>query len=139
MISDMRIQMSKREPGQIEFGIIYGSIAALCVLAVKYLPIAHVAPSCVFKGISGIPCPTCGATRALMNMTEGNFMDAVTMNPLAAVLVAAALLSCLYSVVSLLFGLRRVAFSLSEREKDRMRIAAVMIVLANWGYVLYAH
>ena len=135
----MRIQMNTREPGQIEFGIIYGSIAALCVLAVKYLPIAHIAPSCVFRGMSGLPCPTCGTTRALLSMAKGNFIDAMTMNPLVVVLLTAAIASCLYSFVSLLFGTRRMTFSLSEREKDVMRITAVMIVLLNWGYLLYAH
>lgn len=136
---DMRMQMEKREPGQIEFGIIYGGIAVLCVLAVKYLPIAHLAPSCVFRGLSDIPCPTCGATRALISLTKGNFVDAVTMNPLVAMLVLAAVVSCVYSIVSVLFGMRRMIFSLSEREKDGIRIAAVMIVLLNWGYLLYAH
>lgn len=133
----MRMHKCIREPGQIEFGVIYGSIAALCVLAAKYLPVAHVAPSCVFRGISGIPCPTCGGTRALLSLAKGNFIDAVALNPLVALLVAAALASCLYSVVSLLFDMRRMTFSLSEREKDGMRVAAVMIVLMNWGYVLY--
>ncbi len=137
MIFAMRMHKCIREPGQIEFGVIYGSIAALCVLAAKYLPVAHVAPSCVFRGISGIPCPTCGGTRALLSLAKGNFIDAVALNPLVALLVAAALASCLYSVVSLLFDMRRMTFSLSEREKDGMRVAAVMIVLMNWGYVLY--
>lgn len=133
----MRIQMNKREPGQIEFGIIYGSIAVLCALAVKYLPIAHIAPSCVFRGMSGIPCPTCGVTRTLFSLTKGNLLDAVAMNPLAAILMFAAIAYCLYSIVSFLFSMRRIMFSLSEPEKDGMRIAAAMIVLANWGYLLY--
>lgn len=135
----MRVQMDKREPGQIDFGIIYGSIAALCILAVKFLPIAHLAPSCVFRGMSGIPCPTCGATRAFLSMATGNFLDAVTMNPLVVILVSAAIVSCLYSVVSLFCSMRRITFFPSEREKDGMRITAVMIVLLNWGYVLYTH
>jgi hypothetical protein len=139
MISDMRIQMEKREPGRIEFGIIYGSIAILCVLAAKYLPIAHLAPSCVFRGISGIPCPTCGATRSLLSLTKGNFAGALTMNPLVAILVPPAVVLCAYSIITLLFGMRRMTFIFSEREKDGIRIAAVMIVLLNWGYLLYAH
>lgn len=135
---DMRIQRNTREPGQIEFGIIYGSIALLCVLAVKYLPIAHLAPSCVFRGMSGFPCPTCGTTRALLSLAEGNFIDALTMNPLSVVVVSAAIASSLYGIVSLLFGIRRMTFSFSERESNGMRITAVMIMLLNWGYLLYA-
>ena len=37
---------------------------------------------CPFKAIFGVPCPTCGTTRALVALLKGNFGDAFHINPL---------------------------------------------------------
>lgn len=45
---------------------------------------------CLFKNVTGIPCPACGTTRSILLLLNGNFMDAFTLNPfgvLAAVLL----------------------------------------------------
>jgi hypothetical protein len=36
---------------------------------------------CPFKALTGIPCPGCGMTRALISMTKGDFHAAFRYNP----------------------------------------------------------
>jgi hypothetical protein len=42
-----------------------------------------VGPSlCMFRNITGLPCPFCGTTRSVGNILLGNFNDALKLNPL---------------------------------------------------------
>lgn len=36
---------------------------------------------CLFKRITGVPCPSCGTTRSVMLLTEGNFRESFLQNP----------------------------------------------------------
>lgn len=36
---------------------------------------------CPFEAVTGIPCPGCGMTRAILNLIAGNFGDAALYNP----------------------------------------------------------
>lgn len=48
-------------------------------------------PGCPIRWMTGYPCPSCGVTRALLLLSEGQFTAALTMNPLG-ILVAVVLL-----------------------------------------------
>lgn len=43
-------------------------------------------PSCLFKKITTIPCPSCGSTRAVIELTNGNFLNSILLNPLGIVI-----------------------------------------------------
>ena len=40
------------------------------------------APGCVFRRATGVPCPTCGTTRAVLAAMAGRVADAFAFNPL---------------------------------------------------------
>lgn len=132
----MRIVFQKRSTGQIEFGIIYGSMALLLLGTAKVLPILSIAPSCVFKGITGIPCPTCGTTRSVLYLSQGDIATALVMNPLMSLALMAAVAYFLYSVITLTFNLPRMSFILPDREKTAVRAAVIMLFLVQWAYLI---
>ncbi len=41
---------------------------------------------CVFKHLTGIPCPSCGATRALLLAMKGEIWASLLMNPLGLII-----------------------------------------------------
>lgn len=41
---------------------------------------------CVFKNATGIACPSCGNTRSLLLITEGDFIGALQTNPLGYII-----------------------------------------------------
>jgi hypothetical protein len=134
----MRFRRSKREQGRIEFGIIYGSIAGLILLAGRFLPLSSLAPACAFRALTGFPCPTCGSTRSIVNLAHGDIPSALAMNPLTGMAALGAVAVLFYSLFSLAFSIPIVTIDLSEREKDWMRAAAVVVLLFNWLYLALA-
>ena len=134
----MQVIFNKRNPGQIEFGIIYGSIALLALLAARLVPIASIVPSCAFKGLWGVPCPTCGSTRAVVHLSHGEIAAALAMNPVVTLVIVFAVVFFFYSLIALMFDLRKIGFIMTEREKNTVRITAVLLMLAQWGWLIRA-
>ena len=132
----MQIVLNKRAPGQIEFGIIYGGIALLALLAGRFLPVLALAPSCVFKALTGVPCPTCASTRSIVYLSHGDIASAFFMNPLVLAGVLAALVYLFYSLFTFFFVVPRLVVAFSGEEKDRIRALAVLLILANWLYLV---
>ena len=132
----MRLYLKKRTSNQIEFGIIYGGIALLMLGAGWLLPILSFAPDCVFKGLTGIPCPTCGSSRSVMHLAHGDILSALAMNPLTTLCLIAAILYFIASLTSVAFDLPRINIILAVKEKNVMRAGVVMILLAQWAYLI---
>lgn len=132
----MRLLLKKRDPDRIEFGIIYGGIALLMLGAGRLLPVLLFAPDCMFRGLAGIPCPTCGSTRSLVLLSHGNLLSALAMNPLTTLCLIAALVYLVASILSLAFDLPRVSFHLTGKEKNVMRTGVVLTVVAQWAYLI---
>jgi len=132
----MQIVLNKRAPGQIEFGIIYGGIVLLALLAGRFLPVLALAPSCAFKALTGVPCPTCASTRSIVYLSHGDVASAFFMNPLVLAGALAALVYLFYSLFTFFFVAPRVVVALSGKEKDLIRASAVLLILANWLYLV---
>jgi hypothetical protein len=124
--------------GAPPLGAIFGGIGVLAGAAVALfhldrLPFAF----CVFKGLTGLPCPTCGSTRALGRLFFLDFAGALAMNPLTtlvAVVIAA------WAVADLVLLPRRSALELDvdKRLANPLRMVALFLFLANWVYLLVA-
>jgi hypothetical protein len=132
----MRITLTKRTPGRIEFGVIYGITAILALVAARVLPVLDMAPACVFREIAGIPCPTCGATRSLVCLAHGDFSGALAMNPLAALTATGTLVYFFCDAGALLLRLPALTVSSSPREGTAAKSAALALIAANWLYLI---
>jgi len=119
-------------------GAIFGGIGLLAAAAVGLLRLDRIPLTlCVFKGLTGLPCPTCGSTRALGRLFALDFAGALGMNPfttLVAVLVAG------WAVADLALLPRRRALGLEvpKRLGFALRVGALVLVLANWVYLIAA-
>jgi len=81
-----------------------------------------------------MPCPTCGATRAVVAAMQGDLLAALAWNPLAALLAIGAVLS-LPLTVAVLVGVMpapRVPGSL----RPATRTWLISLFAANWLYLL---
>ena len=119
-----------------------GAILAACALAatavVGVLHLDHLPFSlCVFKAVTGLPCMTCGTTRALGRLARLDLAGALAMNPL----VAAGLLALVpwaAADLALLPSGRALSLHLSPAGARAARIAAVAAVLLNWAWLVAA-
>ncbi len=96
-------------------------------------------PQCAFHAITGLPCVTCGATRAALQFFHGHFGAAFAYNPLAFVTYCGLILFNLYAAVVWLTGAPRLRVTdFSFEQKRLIRGAIIALLAANWAYLLIA-
>jgi len=92
---------------------------------------------CLFKEVTGIPCPSCGTTRSLIELMRGNVKEAFLINPFGLVMAFAILAIPLWIAAD---TVRRSdsfyrSYGMMEQvlaSNKWVSISAVMIVLLNW-------
>lgn len=50
------------------------------IYSINYSESSHL-KFCIFKNVTGYPCPSCGTTRAVQLFLRGNFVASLQMNP----------------------------------------------------------
>ncbi len=115
-----------------QLGLLWGGVAlALIALSPLAPAIAGGLWSCPFKGIFGIPCPTCGTGRAALALARLDPVHALEHYPLPALAWMA------FIAAGLIAGWRawrRLPLPRIRRFPVWLRIAIVAAMLANWGY-----
>jgi len=94
-------------------------------------------PKCWFRHLTGLPCPTCGATRSLMMLVQGHLDGAIARNPLLFFGYLGTLVFGLYCALVLLFRLPRLRLAgLPTKIKYRLCVLIVAAAAMNWIYLL---
>lgn len=115
----------------------YGAIVIFLVLVARFVPLARWLPfwGCAMREHLGIPCLSCGMTRALDWFAQGRLIDSLLINPLGFALAASGLVGCVY-LVALPLRLPRLELRLSERAGTVARYLVLVGLAANWGYLI---
>lgn len=91
---------------------------------------------CAFKRITSIPCPSCGSTRALLLLLQGEFIGSILLNPfgiLSAILLLIVPMWLFYDLISK----KQTLFDFYKKAEEIIRIrwiaiTLICIVVANW-------
>ena len=110
--------------------------ASLCLLGVALATPGIQLPRCVFKTLTGLPCPTCGVTRTVIALSRGDFAHGLFMNPLAALACGAGLLYLAYAAAVLALRLPRFRPLVSPAGARVARIATVAAIATNWIWLI---
>jgi hypothetical protein len=111
---------------------IWSAAALTCIGSAPAVPyLAELVPPCLWRSLTGLPCPLCGTTRAAVALARLDLLHALARYPLPALVwivfvgggVAAGLAAFFHRPVALPRRLPRWA-----------GIAAAGAVLANWIY-----
>jgi len=98
------------------------------------VPVLAVPFVCPMKGVFGIPCMTCGMTRAFVALAHGDAAGAAVASPFGAVLAAGV---WLYGVVDLARAALDLPFPILDLKLQRTLVAIATVALAaNWGWLL---
>lgn len=124
--------------GRLPLGAIFGTIGALGAAAVGLFGLDRLPFNvCLFKSLSGLPCPTCGSTRAVGCLVHLDVAGAIAMNPLATVAMG---LVAIWSLCD--FGLltrgRALDVEIARPLGRIVRVLALAMVAANWLYLVAA-
>ena len=114
-------------------------LLALGIVAAALPGIEDGPVACPFRAVTGLPCPTCGLTRATHSLMRGDLDGALAINPFDTLflLIAVPLFAALWVANSASRFTVRVSMSPVERRVAWVLLAAV--ALANWAYVLLTH
>lgn len=93
--------------------------------------------TCGLKQMLGLPCLSCGATRATLFVLDGDLWSAFAMQPLVVLGYGLLLGWGLVALASVVTG-RRLEVSLTQRESTLLKVAVVVLPLANWCYLIIA-
>jgi hypothetical protein len=124
--------------GRLPLGAIFGTIGALGGAAVGLLGLDRLPFTvCLFKSLTGLPCPTCGSTRAVGRLVHVDLAGAIAMNPLATVVIAIVALWSFCDFWLLTRG-RALDVEVGRPLGRIVRVLALAAVGANWLYLIAA-
>ncbi|HLB01318.1 MAG TPA: DUF2752 domain-containing protein [Bacteroidota bacterium] len=101
-------------------------------------PALHSTPTlCLFKQITGVPCPSCGATRSLELLLAGDPAGSIGENPVGILLGLALIVSPVWIILDTIR--RRESFYRFYGATDRvfsahrmLAVAGAALIAANW-------
>jgi len=110
------------------FGAMRGALSPVALL-----------PGCPFHTMTGLPCPTCGGTRALLALGRLEWHEALVLNPLvtsATVLGGPLMLAVVLLARSARRSPAELALGPFRTTAGRLILAAA--IAANWAYLISA-
>ncbi|MDP1677836.1 MAG: DUF2752 domain-containing protein [Bacteroidota bacterium] len=92
---------------------------------------------CLVKHITGIPCPSCGTTTAMIELVHGNFFSSLIINPFGLMMMAVLIIFPGWIIADLLrkresfFRFYR-WFETILQQRRWVSVPAVLVVVINW-------
>jgi hypothetical protein len=109
--------------------VLYLLIIISCVITLL-IPIIEtqyeVNLSCLFRSVTGLPCLSCGYTRAITNVFKGNLLVSFLFNPFWIVLV-------LYQIIIILLSIKSIFVSRALLIENAWIKFFVIAMFVNWG------
>lgn len=113
-------------------GIVVIWLAVVAFYTALARSVEHVPSLCVFRTVTGLPCPTCGTTRATFAFARGDVLAGVLYNPFVVTAVTIGLIFC---VVQWMFG-KRIEIAMSPRSNRFGWALVAVLFLTNWAYLI---
>lgn len=129
----MRWRQADSEERQLAW--LWGAAAlSAVVFRPLWLAAAPLLPACPLHHLTGIPCPTCGSTRAGLALLNGDLLAALMTNPGATLAGMAFILGGALAPLWVRFGGK--VPDLPSRWPRWARLAVLGLILANWAWLL---
>lgn len=114
------------------------SLVLLLPLGVWVVESGAYRPSlCGLKAAIGLPCLTCGSTRATLYLFHGDILAALAHQPMMMFIYLIFAIWGLVSLVSFALG-KKVSITLAPRVDLAAKVALITIPIANWIYLIWA-
>ncbi len=109
--------------------LVFGGLAALFA--------QFAGRSCGTKSLLGLPCPSCGTTRALTALLQGDPVQAFALQPLMMTIGGLAILYMLYAAAVVLFKMPPfLKWPRSRPLRGLLFATLIVLVTANWIFLL---
>ncbi len=96
---------------------------------------------CIIKNVTGIPCPSCGSTRAVEALFHGNLIESILWNPFGLLLTSFLVILPVWILIDLIKKRDSLYtfYSLVESylRQKKYTIPLISLVVANWIWNIY--
>jgi len=128
---------------------LYAILAAACAAGYTWLLLTYYRNIsnesdfgvCLFKQVTGIPCPSCGSTRSVLALLRGDFAGALFWNPFGILIILILIISPVWMIYDIVLRKESlyIFYNRSEQFFKRKWIAvpAIFLVLLNWIWNIY--
>ncbi|MCK5743063.1 MAG: DUF2752 domain-containing protein [Chlorobi bacterium] len=89
---------------------------------------------CIFKSVTAVPCPSCGSTRSVIELLQGNIQTSLLINPLGIITTILIFLSILWMAADIIRSKDTFLPSLKKNISNKYKIMLLIIILANWAW-----
>jgi len=94
-------------------------------------------PTCLFKGITHLPCPSCGATRAMVLLEKGYIRESMLTNPFGIVLALMLLIIPFWIIADIYrrsdsFFRWYISVECLLTQNRSISLLALSVVVLNW-------
>lgn len=93
----------------------------------------HFTP-CIFKNLTGLPCPGCGMGRATIAFFHGDLMQSFFINPAAIPFAIAMLISLIWMIYDLHLGTTNFFSTINKKLPAKYMILLITLVCVNWAW-----
>lgn len=98
----------------------------------------HFPLQCPFKYITGIPCPGCGGSRALIYLLNGDIKEALHMNPLTCLILLCSPILMVLFFFDCIHNTQRVKnILLFKTDNKYIRYGIYCVLILNWIHNIY--
>lgn len=133
----MELKIIYRKKGELNLPLVYLLVAGAGVLFVYVLYLFDRLPHlpCVFKVITGYPCPTCGSTRIVSSLINFDILSAFGWNPLLF-LGGVAFIAWGFYGFYMFFSGRKIQAIFTKKESLFLRLGLLTLFILNWIYLV---
>jgi hypothetical protein len=121
----------KKAKYPLSIHVVWIFIIIFVVIAARFLPPS----SCTFHELTGLPCLSCGAIRALNSLLSGDIIGTLYANPLLVLFCGGLFFFSLFKLVEYIFRFKLEVVA-SKRSSVIARVLAVILIAANWLFLI---
>lgn len=133
----LRLEPSTRFPQVPAWTVAIVAVWVFCVALITVLSAVaqRDVVTCHVRALTGVPCPTCGSTRAVLALFDGRWLDAFLFNPFVITATAIAVPLGLVRLVAK----HAVRFDMSRSAARLVWSGVTALFIMNWVYVWQYH
>jgi hypothetical protein len=91
---------------------------------------------CLIKKVTNIPCPSCGSTRSLISLTQGNFFEAFYLNPFGYLIAVGLLMTPIWVIMDVTTRSNTLLNSYilfeAQLKNPKLAIPLILLTIINW-------
>lgn len=132
----MRIIFRSIKISELQTGLIY-TILGLAGFGLSLMipNILDYIPPCLFRTITGIPCPACGTSHAGVSLSHLNVKEAFLSNPLFTLFFMGLAAWGANTLTGLFFG-KNISFELKQCERRVIYLILLFSMPVNWIFLI---